>query len=394
MLDLPFGKFRDKGTPIDNLSNYNSSEENFVYITNLGAICNHKLIFGTKMAMLKIVDGSEFDVAKRTTAATKLTDGDEVLLVHPVAGNETIVMQSERDFFLRIAVDSIPEKKKGAVGRPRHAACGRRCAYRDSSARRGRERPDGSKRKVCDVKPAACGGPRHERNEEITMIKAVLFDLDGTIINSEEGITKCVQYALHAYGIDEPDRTKLRCFIGPPLDPVFREKYGMTEAEAWQSVEKYRERFDVKGIFECSLYDGVREAIARFKEHGYLLALASSKPETACRRILEHFDLLGYFDEVVGSTLDGSISTKAEVLEELGRRMAGSHIGKNELCLIGDTKYDAAGAKAFGIRCIGVSYGFGTREELLAAGAEAVFGRIEEVEAYIENDEVKEGEAE
>ena len=163
----------------------------------------------------------------------------------------------------------------------------------------------------------------------------------------------------------------------------------MTEAEAWQSVEKYRERFDVKGIFECSLYDGVREAIARFKEHGYLLALASSKPETACRRILEHFDLLGYFDEVVGSTLDGSISTKAEVLEELGRRMAGSHIGKNELCLIGDTKYDAAGAKAFGIRCIGVSYGFGTREELLAAGAEAVFGRIEEVEAYIENDEVK-----
>ena len=97
---------------------------------------------------------------------------------------------------------------------------------------------------------------------------------------------------------------------------------------------------------------------------------------------------------MVGSTLDGTISTKAEVLEELGRRMAGSHIGKNELCLIGDTKYDAAGAKAFGIRCIGVSYGFGTREELLAAGAEAVFGRIEEVEAYIENDEVKEGEAE
>lgn len=116
VLDLPFGKFRDKGTPIDNLSNYNSSEENFVYITNLGEIRSHRLIFGTKTAMLKIVDGREFDVAKRTTAATKLTDGDEVLFVHPVAGNETIVMQSERDFFLRIAVDTIPEKKKGAVG--------------------------------------------------------------------------------------------------------------------------------------------------------------------------------------------------------------------------------------------------------------------------------------
>ncbi|MBP3489637.1 MAG: HAD hydrolase-like protein [Roseburia sp.] len=218
------------------------------------------------------------------------------------------------------------------------------------------------------------------------MIKAVLFDLDGTIINSEEGITRCVQYALRAYGIEEPDRKKLLCFIGPPLDPVFRERYGMTDEEAWQAVEKYRERFDVKGIFECCLYDGVREAIVRLKEAGYVLALASSKPETACERILEHFSLRQYFDEVVGSTLDGSISTKQEVLEELGRRMADCQIGKDEMCLIGDTKYDAAGAKAFGIRCIGVGYGFGTKEELLSAGAEAVFDQIEEVERYIEND--------
>ena len=116
VMDLPFGKFRDKGTPIDNLSNYNSSEENFVYITNLGDISSSKLIFGTKMAMLKVVDGSEFDVAKRTTAATKLTDGDEVLLVHKLEGNETIVMQSAKDFFLRIEAAVIPEKKKGAVG--------------------------------------------------------------------------------------------------------------------------------------------------------------------------------------------------------------------------------------------------------------------------------------
>lgn len=210
--------------------------------------------------------------------------------------------------------------------------------------------------------------------------------MDGTIINSEEGITKCVQYALRAYGIDEPDRKKLLCFIGPPLDPVFREKYGMTEEEAWQAVEKYRERFDVKGIFECCLYDGVRDAIVRLKEKGYVLALASSKPETACRRILEHFSLTPYFDEVVGSTLDGRISTKEEVLEELGRRMADCQIGRDEMCLIGDTKYDAAGAKAFGIRCIGVSYGFGMREELFDAGAEAVFDQMEEVERYIEND--------
>lgn len=116
VLDLPFGKFRDKGTPIDNLSNYNSSEESFIFIRNLGALCSSKVIFGTKASMLKVVDGSEFDVAKRTTAATKLNEGDELLFVGYLEGNETIVMQSEKDFFLRIEAASIPEKKKGAAG--------------------------------------------------------------------------------------------------------------------------------------------------------------------------------------------------------------------------------------------------------------------------------------
>ena len=116
VLDLPYGKFRDKGTPIDNLSNYNSSEESFVYITNLAAISRSQVLFGTKSAMLKVVDGSEFDVAKRTTAATKLNEGDELIFVQALALEETLVMQSEKDFFLRIDISSIPEKKKGAVG--------------------------------------------------------------------------------------------------------------------------------------------------------------------------------------------------------------------------------------------------------------------------------------
>ena len=116
VLDLPYGKFRDKGTPIDNISNYDSSTENFVYIINLAAISNSKVIFGTKNAMLKVVDGIEFDVAKRTTAATKLNEGDEVIFVKALCMQETMVMQSEKDFFLRIDVSAIPEKKKGAVG--------------------------------------------------------------------------------------------------------------------------------------------------------------------------------------------------------------------------------------------------------------------------------------
>ncbi len=114
--DLPFGKFRDKGTPIDNLSNYDSNRESIVLLTNLASIRSGKLLFGTKTAMLKVVDGSEFDVAKRTTAATKLTEGDELLLAKSFSGNETLVMQSQKDFFLRIEAAVIPEKKKGAVG--------------------------------------------------------------------------------------------------------------------------------------------------------------------------------------------------------------------------------------------------------------------------------------
>lgn len=213
-------------------------------------------------------------------------------------------------------------------------------------------------------------------------MKAVLLDLDGTLINSEEGITKCVQYALRSFGIEETDLSKLRCFIGPPLSVMYKEKYGFTDKQAWEGTEKYRERFDVEGIFECELYPGVEEAVRQLKENGYLVALASSKPEVACKRILEHFGLTKYFDEIVGSTLDGSISTKGEVLEELYRRMP--DVEKNEMCLVGDTKFDVLGAKEFGIDCIGVSYGFGTKEELENAGAVTICDSLKEVVSYVD----------
>ena len=217
-------------------------------------------------------------------------------------------------------------------------------------------------------------------------IKAVLFDLDGTIINSEEGITKCVQHALRHFGIEEPDLKSLRFFIGPPLEMNFKEKYGFTDEQAWEGVIKYRERFDVKGIFECELYEGVAEVIKQLHEAGYVISIASSKPEVACERILEHFSLLPYFDMVVGASLDKTISTKAQVLEELGRRMADKHISKEEMILVGDTKFDVLGANTFGIPCIGVDYGFGTREELEKAGAVAVCSSIKEVKDYIEKE--------
>lgn len=116
ILDVPFGKFRDKGQPIDNLSNYDSSQEELVYLMNLESLKEKKVLFGTKQGMLKVVDGSEFDVSKRTTAATKLGEGDEVLAVQALEDGDTLVMQSEKDYFLRIDPAEIPQKKKGAIG--------------------------------------------------------------------------------------------------------------------------------------------------------------------------------------------------------------------------------------------------------------------------------------
>ena len=114
--DIPFGKFRDKGKPIDNLSNYDSSNEQFVYLDAMEHIKTQKLIFGTKQSMLKLVDGAEFDVGKRTTAATKLAEDDELLIVSPIEAGGSLVMESEKSVFLRISIDTVPEKKKGAIG--------------------------------------------------------------------------------------------------------------------------------------------------------------------------------------------------------------------------------------------------------------------------------------
>lgn len=201
-------------------------------------------------------------------------------------------------------------------------------------------------------------------------MKAVLFDLDGTLIDSSEGVTKSTQYALRYYGIEEPDLDKLRVFIGPPLYRSFMKYYGFSPEQARKAVEIYRERYHVKGIYECSLYPGVKECILALKEQGYLISLASSKPEIFCRRILEHFEILDFFDEVVGATIDGRIENKEDVLQEVFCRW--KEIPKEEMVLVGDTMFDIAGANNAGIASIAVSFGFGNVKEMMDAGAKAL----------------------
>lgn len=212
-------------------------------------------------------------------------------------------------------------------------------------------------------------------------MKTVLFDLDGTIIDSALGITTCTQYALRSFGIEETDFTKLRRFIGPPLMDSFPRYYQFSQEQARAAVEKYRERYHTIGIFECELYPDVEIVLRQLKSHGYQIALASSKPEVACKRILEHFGIDTYFDEIVGATLDGRIDTKIEVLCEVLQRVPIAD--KKEVLLVGDTIFDAVGAKEAGIDCIGVSYGFGTREELIDNGALVVCNSMKEVGDYI-----------
>lgn len=195
-------------------------------------------------------------------------------------------------------------------------------------------------------------------------MRAVFFDLDGTLVDSSEGITKSVRYALSHFGIDAPDLEKLKVFIGPPLSGSFMEYYGFSREQALSAVSVYRERYNVTGIFECSLYPGAEACIRTLREQGYRIGLASSKPEESCRRILEHFGILSLFDEVVGATMDGRIGTKEEVLGEAMRRMP--DIPAGQMCLVGDTVYDARGARHAGMACIAASFGFGDVGEMRA----------------------------
>lgn len=213
-------------------------------------------------------------------------------------------------------------------------------------------------------------------------MKAILFDLDGTLIDSSEGITKSTQYALAHYGIIENDLSKFYKFIGPPLVASFKKYYDFTEEQAVEAVAVYRERYNKIGLFECRLYPGVRECIETLKKKGYLIGMASSKPEVSCRRILEHFGILELFDDVVGATFDGRIDTKEEVLNEVLRRW--SNVPKEEMCLIGDTMFDVEGANKVGVRSVAVTFGFGDVEQMIKAGAVAVCEEMSSLPEIIE----------
>lgn len=215
--------------------------------------------------------------------------------------------------------------------------------------------------------------------------KICLFDLDGTITDSAPGIVNSVIYALKKFGIEETDREKLLQFIGPPLTESFHRFYGFTEEESWKAVEYYREYYAEKGIFECTVYEGLEDALKKIKESGRKILVATSKPEVYAKRIIEHFGLTKYFDHIAGMELDGGRGTKAQVIEYALETCKIKN--RDEVLMIGDREHDVFGAENLGIDCVGVLYGFGSREELEKAGAKYVISRPEDLINILESNE-------
>lgn len=207
--------------------------------------------------------------------------------------------------------------------------------------------------------------------------KYLLFDLDGTIIASDPGITRSVQYALHELGIDVDDLSQLKPFVGPPLRVAFPQYYGLSAEDTEKAVELYRSRYEKLGIMECDLYSGMDDLLKQCALSGYTLVLATSKPGIYARKILERFHIDNCFTHVVGCELDGTLDSKAEIIEYAIKLCGDSD--REKYIMIGDRFYDADGAKAASVECIGVLYGYGSRAELENAGAEYIVETVSEL---------------
>ena len=195
----------------------------------------------------------------------------------------------------------------------------------------------------------------------------ILFDLDGTLTDSGPGIMNAAAYAMERYGLPRADEDFLRRFVGPPLADSFMDFCGFGPEKAAEAIGVFREYYEPKGVFENSVYPGVTEMLQTLLSSGRRLAVATSKLESTALRVLEHFKLAEYFELAAGSLADNTRLRKAEVvaytLEKLGVT------DKSRALMVGDREHDVIGARENGLACLGVLYGYGSREELTGAGA-------------------------
>jgi len=200
--------------------------------------------------------------------------------------------------------------------------------------------------------------------------KYILFDLDGTLINSEAGVLRCIKLALKEINQEDAPYSTLRKMIGPPFRQSMKEFFGVEGQEIENLIKKYRTQYDIDGWCDCKVYDGVMDMLKKLKESGKTIALATSKPERFTQKIMDHFGFLPYFDFIGASLGDGTRDRKSKVISHVFLSLGIKDIDK--AVMVGDTKYDIYGAKEAGIKSVGILWGFGDRAELEEAGADYI----------------------
>lgn len=208
----------------------------------------------------------------------------------------------------------------------------------------------------------------------------ILFDLDGTLTDPKEGITKSFRFALEKLGYPEEDLDELEKVIGPPLWDSFQDYYGMTREQADLGVQYYRERYRDVGKFENILIEGIPELLWELKAAGKQLALATSKPTDYSIEILQHFEIDQPFDQMIGSNLDGTRINKDEIIQHV---LSLFDIPAENIVMIGDRKHDIIGAKAHGIDSIGVLFGYGSRQEFEQHGSTIIVETVDELKQVL-----------
>lgn len=213
------------------------------------------------------------------------------------------------------------------------------------------------------------------------MYRYVLFDFDGTVFDTLEGITKSVRYAINKVGMDAP-LSELKCFAGPPLLEMFEERFGFTPEKANQAVRDFRERYVPVGVYESRVFPGVKELLRELRAAGIVTGIATSKPQHLAEELLGREKMIGLFDVISGSAPDGRNESKQQVTQ---RAMGFLGAAPEETVLVGDTKYDVAGAHKCGIKCIGVGYGYAAEGELEAAGVDYIAADVDEIKNIVLN---------
>ena len=198
-------------------------------------------------------------------------------------------------------------------------------------------------------------------------MKTILFDLDGTLTDSGEGIINCAWLALKHFGMPLPDKETMRVFVGPPLRDSFM-RFGVPEEDVETAIEIYRSRYIPIGMFENTPYPGIKSLLGALKAQGHKLFVATSKPEGMATAILEKFQLAPYFDLICGASLDDTRDSKDKVIAYLLEKTG----GKDDYIMVGDTAFDVEGAAVNGIPTIGVAWGYGKVEDMKTAGAKAI----------------------